>query len=179
MTDTAELLTASRNAHQQAKTALRDGNQARAQEQFRMALDARLKARDTDPKRSDPSWLDDALHPKMPGETARRYHRVAGLTVNEVAAQKDAELEGYYREQLGDVAKTVLVTDNPDVIVPKHWVLVKDGLPDLCPRGHRMQLLGFDQRVCGTCQRVEELREMMAVEDTLAHQQLQKEKARQ
>lgn len=166
---TASLLAQSRSAHQQAKNALRVGNTAAARDAFRVALHARLQAREADPRREDAAWREDALHPAMPGESTRRHHRESGLTVDEVAAKKDAEYERYYREHLGEIIRTTVATDQ-DVIVPTRWVIVTLGQPDLCAQGHRFQLL-FDRRVCARCQQIEERRDAMPVEQTLAHKE--------
>lgn len=178
MTETASLLNASRSAHQQAKAAHRAGNKANARDLFAVALEKRLAARKADPTHSDDAWREDARHPSMPGEKERRYLRMPGLTVDEVAAKADADLERYFREQTGDVAPLVIPVPDPEIVTPKAWREAKAGAVDefgvtICKQGHRMQLINFDQRVCA-CGRMEELVETKAVEDTEAFAQAQK-----
>ena len=172
MSETVDLLQASRSAHQQAKNALRTGDTAKARECFREALTYRLKARAGDPDRMDASWRNDAIHPKMPGESQRRHLRMPGMTTAEVAAKLDADLERYFREQLGEIDRAVIVVEHPEIVTPKQWVMTVEGALDedgrtTCKEGHRMQLLNFDQRVC-VCGRIETLTETVALEDTEA-----------
>lgn len=168
MTDTAQLLSESRTAHQQAKKEHRTGNVATAAEYFRVALDQRLAARASDPQRADPAWLLDAQHPAMPGEPMRRMKRAPSLALAEIAAQQDEALEHYYRVHLGDVAQPAVKVANPEIVAPKRWQVVNAGQPDLCTRAHTFQLLTFDSRTCTVCGQVEELVETLAVEDTEA-----------
>lgn len=182
MTQTASHLNASRSAHQQAKGAHRAGNKANARELYAAALKYRLAARASDPDHADEAWLEDARHPVMFGEKERRYLRVPGLTVQEVAIKLDADLERFYREQTGEVEPQALRVEHPEVVTPKEWRETKAGAVDEdgvspCGRGHRMQLISFDQRVCQICGRIDELQETKAVEDTEAFAQAQKERA--
>lgn len=180
-----EYLSASRRAHKSGKAAKQAGRHADALAFFQVALDQRLAARKADPTRTDASWLADALAPPRKDEKSRtsrpQYHRVPGLTLADVVAIKDAELEHYFRVELGDVDQVQAKPSTPEIVTPKQWVTVKAGAVNpetgasLCPRGHRFQLLAFDRRACTTCGMVEDLIETKAVEETLAFQQLQKE----
>ena len=182
MSKAADHLLASRAAHRDATNQRRLGNTARAIELLHVALEERYAARRADPKKADPEWLNDALTQPRPGETARRHHRVPGLTVKEVAAMKDAELEVFYRQQIGEIAQPRVRVTDPEVVTPKQWIVTKEGAVDtetgqLVDRGrHAFQLLTFDQRTCTACGQVEELRETKTVEETDAFKQLQKER---
>lgn len=180
MSDTADLLHASRAAHQQAKNLLRTGDTDGAREQFRAALTDRRKARLADPDKMDAAWRSDALHPKMPGEASRRHLRMPGMSIEEVAAKVDADLERYFLEQLGEIDRPIVSSEHPEIVTPKQWVETTAGRLDaegqsLCPSGHRMQLVNFDQRVCVACGRIETLTETVALEDTIAFKVYQDE----
>lgn len=181
MMTVATALARSRSDHQAAKLAKRQGHTALARDHFRSALEHRRLARLTDPAYADPSWLTDALAPARKDEKGRtmppQYHRIPGRTLGEVVALKDAELEQYFRTELGQVAQVQAPPEPPEIVTPTHWVLMKAGAPDVCPRGHTFQLLTFDQRTCQTCGRVDALRERIAVTETLAFQQAEKERS--
>ncbi len=181
MTDTAMALQASRAGHKQAKASMRQGKTTEAQLLFQTALDYRLQARKLDPERADPAWLEDALVQPIRGVKERHYHRRPGMTKAEVAAAVDADLELYFREQLGEIQNPDLTPREPEIVTPKAWVETKAGAVDdfgqtVCKMGHRTQLLTFDQRVCQGCGRTEELRETKAREDTEAFKQHAKER---
>lgn len=173
MSETADLLQASRAAHQQAKNAQRTGDTEGARARWSEALTFRRKARASDPQRLDASWRSDALHPAMRGEKQRRHHRMPGLTVEQVAAKADADLERYFREQLGEIDRAVIAVEHPEIVTPKQWLETKAGALDdagktPCVKGHLTQLLNFDTRVCQGCGRIETLTETVALEDTEA-----------
>lgn len=175
MSDVANLLRESRAAHQQAKRGDRS--------LFQVALDKRLEARAADPTRTDPAWLDDAQHPAILGETQRRYHRVPGKTPAQVAADKDAELEAYFRSQLEPALATPQVDLTPDeiaakVIIPKAWRITKLCAQVCACKGHKWQLLTFTTRTCIACSCQQELFETTVLEETLAFKQLTKEQQR-
>lgn len=179
MSKVSDLLTASRTAHQQARTAQRvsDADQSRAL--FQSALQLRLDARAQDPDRADSAWLEDAQHPAIQGEPERRFHRIPGKTAAQVAAIKDAELEAYFRSQLEDTPEPIAQVFTPEqvsekVLTPKAWRQTDESTQPCS--GHRWQLLAFDRRACA-CGVIEELVETKALEDTLAYQQLMKEQS--
>lgn len=125
MTDTALALTASRTAHKQKN--------------FQVALDERMRARDLDPDRQDPAWLDDALAPPRQGIQGKQYHRIPGKTLPEVAAVHDVELELFYRQRLGEQPNPVMEVSSQletRVLVPDHWVLQQSGVVNCQTCGH-------------------------------------------
>ena len=102
-----------------------------------------------------------------------------GMTTAEVAAKLDADLERYFREQLGEIDLPRIIVENPEIVTPKQWVMATEGTLDengrtTCKEGHRMQLRNFDQRVCA-CGRIETLTETLALEDTEAFKVAQAE----
>lgn len=198
MSDVADLLKRSRSAHQ-AKD-------------YQTALDLRLEARAADKDKADPEWLEDAVAPKRPGVTGKQYHRIPGLTVREVAAKHDADLEVFYRFKLGEVTNPVLSvqTENP-VLVPHQWDVQQSGVTPCFHCGHREDqhhadpdpmeehcdvedctCLGYGpsickhafvptaekERSCGNCGEVQIAVPTMAVEDSIAFKQLQKEQGK-
>ena len=162
MTDTAKALSESRRAH--------------SKKDWVTALVQRIRARDLDPQRNDPAWNDDALHPAMPGERARRMMRIPGLTFPEVIAKRDAELEAFYRVQTGETPLERVRVADPEIVTPKQWIVITEGRTQDCRGRHARQLINFDQRVCQGCGQVEELRETKARADTDAAKQLAKER---
>jgi hypothetical protein len=187
MSEISDILSASRQAHAQGRTAANAGRREEAAAFYEVALNRRLEARRADPGRLDPAWIDDAIAPARRDETGKmirgQYHRMPGLTRAEVAAVKDAELEAFYRQQTGEAPQAGVKPDDPEIVTPKQWVIVTAGAVDaetgrlLCKQRHAFQLLTFDQKRCQVCGQVEELRETKALEDTEAFRQLQKEKA--
>lgn len=162
MSDTATKLL------QQSRTAQRKG-------EYAQALELRLEAREADPTRQSAEWLEDARQARPnPGEKERRFRRIPGLTLTEVAAKADTEIEAYLRHKLGQSANVAQSIDDPEIVTPKQWVTVKAGAivektgKLLCGARHSWRLLNFDQRTCPGCGQIEELRETLAVEDTLA-----------
>lgn len=185
MSAVSDLLSKSRAAHKDAKNLIAKGLGQSARALFQVALKLRLEAREADPDYADESWIEDAKSQPMrgaKGETVRGFHRVPGLTVREVAIHKDAELERYYREQLGEIVRERVKVENPEVVTPKQWIEVQAGKVDpetgktICNQRHVFQLLAVDQRQCQVCGRVDELRETKAAEETDAFQQLQRER---
>jgi hypothetical protein len=150
MSAVADLLTASRAAHQSARALLAKGQAA--DELLREALDRRMEARRADPDRVDPAWLEDALHPKMPGEPRRRYHRVPGQSIEAIARSKDQELVAYYLEKL-DPASTEPPAPLSDrellekVIPPQAWQTDVAGIT-ACTCGHAAALHRGKLRRC-------------------------------
>lgn len=137
MTPVAELLTQSRAAHQAART--RTGDEAAAQ--WRTALELRLEARRLDPNRFDGAWLEDAVHPKLKGDTKRRYHRIPGKTPAQVAFDKDVELVAFFMAKLAEQAAEPprpLSVDEMKalVVVPDRWQLVTTGETPCATCGH-------------------------------------------
>lgn len=181
MTAVAELLTQSRAAHQAARAAGKDA--AAAEAQWKTALELRLEARRLDPDRTDPSWLEDAVHPRIKGETAKRYHRVPGKTTADVAVDKDAELVAFFLSKLQAEDPAPLEPLTPEgiaarVIVPKRWTPLVPPNPDLPPCKPHLWLEAAGRRTCTACGAHEQLLATTAVEETEAFKQLQRERAK-
>lgn len=173
MTKAAEHLAESRRAHKAARGHYEKKRFPEARAEFRAALDARLAARKADPKRADPSWLEDL----------RNLH--AGVRWNQEAdgalvAKFDADIERYLRQQCGEAVNPQSQVDlktvkalKAAVMVPDAWAMVQLGQTPGCQHvWNRVD----DRRTCVACQQQEELRPKMKLEDTAAYQQLQREK---
>ena len=178
MTPVALKLTGSRSAHLLAKVAVSKGQPAA--DYWQAALDLRLDARALDPDHADAAWLEDALHPKMPGERTRRYHRMPGLTAAQVARVKDDELVAYFRDRVNPpaAAAPIALTDQElaaKVVVPEEWRVVEKAKKAPCAGQHDWLTLEKTRR-CLACKQHEQLTPKKAVEDTEAFKQLQRER---
>lgn len=174
MTKAAEHLAESRRAHKAGRGHYEKKRFPEAREQFRLALDARLAARKADPKRVDPSWLEDL----------RNLH--AGVRWNAEAngalvARFDADIERYLRQQIGEsvnpasqVDLKTLKATKAAVMVPDAWQVTALGQAPNCR--HVWNKLDTGHRACVACQQQEVLKPKMAVEDTEAYKQLLREK---
>lgn len=125
-----ETLRLSRQAHKAARQAIKDGQGAKARALFNVALTHRLDARALDPDHTDPAWAEDAknLHADIRWV---RQSRAPHATEIETLKRFDAELEKYYRHQLGDSANTHSAVDLDDIAaavrVPDRWQLETAG----------------------------------------------------
>jgi hypothetical protein len=150
MSDIADLLDRSRAAHLAARNAGK--NLVVATAQWRTALDLRTEAQRLDPQREDPSWLEDALHPKVKGESGRRYHRVPGKTPADIARDRDLDLVQFYLAKLDSepAPDAAALTDDAiaqKVLIPTQWQLLVAGVTP-CVCGHEAKLhVGS----CATC----------------------------
>lgn len=137
MSAVADLLARSRTAHLAARTAA--ARNAPADEHWRTALELRLEARRVDEHRFDAAWLEDALHPKLQGDTKRRYHRIPGKTVAQVAAVKDAELVAFFMARLAAPPESPApLTDGElaaKVVIPTAYQVQTPGVTP-CGCGH-------------------------------------------
>lgn len=226
-----DALTASRTAHRQGRALMEKRQFPAARGAFQVALDSRLAARRLDPARSDPSWAEDlkSLHSRREldrvlGRTLLKkqdsdpdpvgYDEVSRLAMAELA-QADADLEAYFRHQLGESRNTatqVNLATPGAVLPPDQWVTFQDGVTHCATCGHAESTHDDDgcsvsnfeggelvecpcveylpascrhmwvpsspvQRACKSCGEIQRLQPTIKVEDTLAFQQLQKEKA--
>ncbi len=200
MTDTATALRESRRLASLARTALKDRKDARPH--FAEALALRLKAAELDPTMVDPEWDEDLIGHAIQG-FGRSRKRDKRLTDTELIAQQNADLVAYFKIQLGETAKPVQVSSQIEnaVVVPDEWRKVRDGI-ELCktcghdyeshddglrcavpcdcegyvanPCRHRFDIR-LPVRECRDCGEQQRLFPKMAIEDTEAFQQLQKE----
>lgn len=225
---TGEALIDSRRAHLQGRQLARKGDRAGALAQFQIALDRRLEARKLDPDHIDPAWGDDlmslhsrkefdaalglVLHRKE-GDAAPAGYDLPSRLVAELGT-RDAEIEAFFRHQLGDsnniVSRVGVADAAARVHVPDQWAMVKPGqtICRSCQHGEAVHVadgctqtvfgafvglevcacLGYvktpclhawattaAQRQCRACGQVDELQHTMALEDTEAYKQLEKE----
>lgn len=197
MTKTAQLLADSRRAHRAGREASKQRDLVSARAQFQQALLLRLDARAGDPGYTDHAWADDlkGLHSRkeLDRDLGRRLHvkdgdaepegyatpatrQQPGASVVEMLRQADADLEGYYRHQLGEATNRVSRVDTSTpgaVTVPTAWQTTVAGTKDDCRCV--WQMMNEQHRRCVACGQQQQLRPTMAAEDTQAHQQLQKE----
>lgn len=126
-----DILTQSRSAHAAGTLALKAKDAVKARSSFTLALQLRQDAHTADPDHEDATWLADALHPKMPGETERRYHRVPGKTTEQVARDRHVELIAYFTEKTTD-AVPVEVNFTPEELQRRiHPPTDADGQPKM------------------------------------------------